>query len=93
MKEVSIFENIEYKNRIMSSKLSEISGLADGFELVLLIISVVFTIGVLVSLFIVFRQIMKSKWIDSNSVTVLFVLVAISAVMVMGVWVSYLLYV
>jgi len=93
LKEVSIFENIEYKNRIMSSKLSEISGLADGFELVLLIISVVFTIGVLVSLFIVFRQIMKSKWIDSNSVTVLFVLVAISAVMVMGVWVSYLLYV
>ena len=77
----------------MPSELSKVSGLADGFELVLLIVSIIFTVGVIVSLVIISRQVMKSKWIDSNSTKVLFGLIAISVMTIVGVWMSYLLYV
>ncbi len=78
----------------MSTKASELSILGNkDFDTILLGFSLVFTIGVLISLAIISRQVMKSKWIDSNSMGVLIALILIILVMTSIVWVSYLLYV
>ncbi len=77
----------------MKSNISNITGLADGFENILLGVSIVFTIGVIISLIIISRQVMKSKWIDSNSIKVLFGLIFISILAIAGSWVSYLFYI
>ena len=78
----------------MFTKASELPILGNkDFDTILLGFSLVFTIGVLISLAIIFRQVMKSKWIDSHSVGVLIVLVLIVLVMTSIVWGSYLLYV
>jgi hypothetical protein len=103
LKKVSIFENKEEEvirklkiilKIIMSTKASELSILGNkDFDTILLGFSLVFTIGVLISLAIISRQVMKSKWIDSNSMGVLIALILIILVMISIVWVSYLLYV
>ncbi len=77
----------------MKSDILQSTGLANGFENILLGVAIVFTISVIISLLIVSRQVIKSKWIDSHSIPVLFVFILISAIAVGSAWVLYLFYI
>jgi hypothetical protein len=81
----------------MASRSLDILGFAGGksgsLEFVLLILSVVFTVGVLIALVIMTKQVMKSKWIESRSVTVLFAAIGVIVFLLLALWVLYLLYV
>ncbi|HIQ56963.1 TPA: hypothetical protein EYG96_02910 [Candidatus Gracilibacteria bacterium] len=77
----------------MGSSSLEVSVGGGNFDFILLIISLAFTVGVIVTLILITRHVMKSKWIDSNSVGVLFFAVGLSLLLLAALWVTYLLYV
>ncbi len=87
MKEVSIFEILFF-----SLYMNNILGNTYNFTDILFIIAIVFTVGTIISLFVISRQVVKSKWIDSYAIGVLFALIIISLLAIVGVWGTYTLY-
>lgn len=79
--------------RFQSSDFVDFSIFASkDFNIVLLVLLLIATIGVFISLVIITRQVMKSRWIDSRSVKVLFFVITLSVVLLALLWWVYLLY-